>query len=204
MPSRKTSSKSSTKAKHTNAFSAAAEDYGRAMKLLVHQRDFAGAAEALEGFLKEYEQADGILELIDRARTHLAACRQKIDPPAAEPETGAAWLTEAVVLSNEGQTDGALQAFEKALAGGAESAKVYYARAAALAVADRSDEAIESLRLAIEADPENRAFALGDPDFERLRELAGFVELVEPPRSGGGGPEEVTGHEPDIREIPDF
>lgn len=202
MPSRKTSAKSSTKAKHTNAFTAAAEEYGRAMKLLVHERDFSAAAKAFESFLGEYEQADGILELIDRARTHLAVCRRKIDPPAVEPEGGAAWLTEAVVLSNEGRTEEALQAFEKALAGGAESAKVYYARAAALAAADRSDEAIESLRLAIETDPENRAFALGDPDFERLRELAGFVELVEPPRSGGGAPEEVTGHEPDIQGIP--
>ncbi|MDQ7088212.1 MAG: hypothetical protein Q9Q13_10305 [Acidobacteriota bacterium] len=77
------------------------------------------------------------------------------------------------------------------MASGAEEAKVYYARAATLAAAERNDEAMESLRLALAADPENRNFALGDPDFERLRELAGFVELVEPPQSAGTGPEEA-------------
>ena len=41
--------------------------------------------------------------------------------------------------------------------------------------------AAAALAEAIEADPENRAFALGDPDFERFRETAAFAGVVDPP-----------------------
>ncbi|HHN74941.1 MAG TPA: hypothetical protein ENK10_06900 [Acidobacteria bacterium] len=191
MPKRKAGSTSSSTTAVASTFAAAEKAYASAMKLFAVKRDFAAAQQAFEAFIEQFNDDDSLLELVDRARSHLAACRLKTSPPSAAPSTGAEWLTLAVVLSNEGRVDEALETYEKALASGAEEAKVYYARATTLAAAERNDEALESLKMAIAADPENRNFALGDPDFERLRELAGFVELVEPPRSAGTGPEEV-------------
>ena len=204
MPSRKTSTKASNSAKQ-GAFAEARKAYDNAMKLFAGKQDYAGAAKAFEAFLEQYAQIDGVLELTDRVRCHLESCRVRTAPAAVEPETGADWLGGGGRRSNGGRTEEARTGLERALAGGADRAQVYYARAAALAAAERSDEAIKSLRLAIEADPETRVFALGDPDFARLRELAGFVELVEPSRDGAGsGHEEVIGHDREIGEIPGF
>lgn len=193
MPRRKASQEKSSPF-DKDRFAAAEKKYAVAMKLFVEKKDWSKAKDAFSSILEEFAEDSGIAEFTDRARLHLLTCERKLSGPAATPSTGADWLLEAVVLSNDGQTEPALSAFEKALAGGAEETKVYYARAAAMARAERSEEAVEDLRRAIEADPEVRAFALGDPDFERVRELATFVALVEPPSAAGAEDQEDSTH----------
>ena len=53
----------------------------------------------------------------------------------------------------------------------------------ALGAQNRLEEAIPHYQKALEADPNVRFHSLADPDFEHLRESAGYVALVEPPRS---------------------
>ncbi len=193
MPSRKSSSES--KSPRSSNYEAALTEFGDAMSVFAHKHDWSGAARAFEAFVERHREDEDVSELVDRARTHLHSCQQRLQTENPTPTDGQGWLLEAVVRANEGNLDGSLEAFDKALADGAEEAKVYYARATALAAGERSDEAISSLAKAIELDPENRAFALGDPDFERLREHHGFVELVEPPQSGSSSEGEVHGSE---------
>ncbi len=197
MPSRKSSPKTSSAQVHAR-FAAAEKSYAKAMKIFVQEQNWEASRDAFAAFIEAFDDEAGLAELVDRARLHMASCESKIGPSVTTPSCASDWLIEAVMLSNEGQFDEALTAFEKALAQGADRSKVYYARAAAMARAERSEDAVADLRLAIEADPDNRAYALGDSDFERVRELAAFVALVEPPAdstapSAVGGPDGSEG-----------
>jgi tetratricopeptide (TPR) repeat protein len=162
------------------SFHVAERLYASAMTFFTRQ-NWAKARDAFQVFLKEYANDREIPDIADRARTHLRTCEQRLSAPPSPPSSADGWLLEGVGLANEGRTDEAIAAFEKALAGGANATHVHYARAAALAIADRQEEALEHLALAIEADPGTRFQSLTDPDFERLRETAGYVSLVEPP-----------------------
>jgi tetratricopeptide (TPR) repeat protein len=154
--------------------------YSEAMELFVNQRDWSGAHEKLKRLVDTFAYDKELEEMVDRARMHLRVCQRKLDPPGWSPSSGEEWLLEGVLLSNQAKLDEAIAAFEKALDGSADPAKVHYSKAAALALAERDEEALSALREAIEANPEFRVYALGDPDFQRLRENAGFVTLVEP------------------------
>jgi len=176
---------------------AAEKEYAAAMALFVGKRDLEAAATRFEQLIERYQGQADVGEIVDRARVHLSACRARLAPPAPEPTDAAGWLHEGVCRANQGRVDEALEALAKAEQLGAPVARTAYVRAAALAAAGRHQEALADLERAIEADPDNRAFCLGDPDFESLRELPGYVALVEPP-SGVAVRREVSDHAPKV------
>jgi tetratricopeptide (TPR) repeat protein len=173
-----------------DAYEQAEAAYAEAMELYVGRRDFAKAQKAFEGFLDEFGEREDVSDLADRARVHLRNCAVRLSNEPSEPREPEDWLLRAVALANVGQIDAALEHFDQALEKNAPPGRVHYSRAAALAMVDRQDEALEALRLAIDADPANRAYSLGDPDFERLRESAGYAALIDPPSARGGGERE--------------
>ena len=182
MPSRKATASSRSRTSHGHeAFAAAEGLYAEAMESFLLRRDWKHAAFGFRAFLDKYGTERDLAEIADRARVHLAACEQKLAPDAPAPVTADEWLRHGVSLANGGLAEEALGAFDKAEAMGFSVGRVHYARAAALALDGRLDDALDQLKLAIAADPEHRAHSLGDPDFERLRETAGYVALVEPP-----------------------
>lgn len=188
MPTRK-ASPARKAPREDEAFAAAQQSYGAAMTLFTRQ-NWAKARDAFQSFLADHAEDREIPDIVDRARTHLRTCEARLASPPEPPATGEGWLREGVGLANLGRTDDALAALERALAGGANPAHVHYAKAAALAISDRHEEALSSLSLAIEADPGTRYQSLADPDFERLRETAGYVALVEPPVTDEDFPDE--------------
>jgi tetratricopeptide (TPR) repeat protein len=186
MPARKARGSRSTDA--SEVFIAAEKSYSEAMRLLVEQHAWERAEKAFREFLETYGERQDLDEFAERARMHVRVCQLKQEPPAEEPESAGALIIEAVYLGNEGRVDEALAALEKAGAAGAPRGRVEYIRASVLALDERYDEATEALRKAVEADPRNRAFSLGDPDFERLRETAGFASVVDPVQGEAGEP----------------
>jgi tetratricopeptide (TPR) repeat protein len=192
MAKRKSSSVSKVKDQET--FAVALEAYETAIQPF-HQRDWDVASGLLEAFVAEYTGKPDVSEMVDRARTHILACRRKSSEAPAEPSSPEEWLYEGVSLANKGHTDEALESLNRAVEGDLPAGRVDYVRAAALAIAERHDEALRYLARAIEAEPDNRAFSLSDPDFERLRETAGYVALVEPPHNPADRSGEVSGYE---------
>ena len=194
MPARKSSSPVKSKkmaSKNEETFMIALGEYSDAMKVF-HERDWERSRKSFDAFVAKYDGNHEASELVDRARCHGTACEARLSPESSEPSSGSEWLMHGIARANDGDCDEALDALEQAASLGAPEPKVRYVRAAALAVASRNDEAIEELARAIDLDPDNRAFSLGDPDFERLREMAGYVALVEPPNrepagTAGGG-----------------
>lgn len=179
--------------KDVETYTVALAAYDAAMKAL-HDRNWKRAGELLSSFVNEFSDKADISEMVDRARLHLASCDARQAAPADNPATGNEWLLAAVCAANDGNLERALASLDEAANQGVPPSRTEYVRAAALASADRNDEALASLARAIEADPENRAFSLGDPDFERLRETAGYVSLVEPPDAGTRLIDEVMSH----------
>jgi tetratricopeptide (TPR) repeat protein len=187
MPSRKATATGRNRTSHGHeAFAAAEGLYAEAMESFLRKRDWRLAASGFRAFLDKYGTERDLAEIADRARVHLTACEQKLAPEAPAPVTADEWLRHGVSLANGGQAEEALGAFDKAESLGFAVGRVHYARAAALALDGRLDDALNQLKQAIEVDPEHRAHSLGDPDFERLRETAGYVALVEPPDSDLG------------------
>lgn len=190
----KRKSSSASKVKDQETFAVALDAYEKAIQPF-HQRDWDEAAGLLEAFVAEYTGKPDVSEMVDRARTHILACRRKNSEEPAEPSSSQEWLYEGVSLANLGRTDEALESLNRAAEGNLPPGRVDYVRAAALAIADRHDEALRYLAKAIESEPDNRAFSLSDPDFERLRETAGYVALVEPPQSPADRTGEMSGYE---------
>ncbi|UCF68102.1 MAG: hypothetical protein JSV80_02035 [Acidobacteriota bacterium] len=184
MSARKASGRRSTNPrsqKSSETFVVAEREYAAAMRSFLEQHAWAKARDELSAFVERYASESDVAELVDRARLHMQACSQRLEAPTRGPEKPSEWMLEAVALANDRRTDEALTALDKATEAGAAVGRVEYVRAATLAVAGRQQEALASLARAIEADRENRAFCLADPDFEGLREMAGYVALVEPP-----------------------
>ncbi len=180
MPTKKASPQRRAHHREDETFHAAEKSYAAAMTLYTRQ-NWAKAREAFDAFLKEHGENREFTDISDRARTHLRVCDHKLAPPPAAPTGADEWLIEGVGQANRGEVDAALVSLDHALAGGAPAGRVYYARAAALALADRTEEALADLAKALEEEPNARFHSLADPDFEKLRETAGYVALVEPP-----------------------
>ncbi len=157
--------------------------YAEAMQTYLGKRDWAKAARAFEAFIEQFASRLDVSEFVDRARLHLEACQVRLADAPKDPQDGEGWLLRGIWLANSGRLDDALVAFDRALGAGAPAARVHYARAAGLAIGERLEDALTSLRAAIDADPINRAYSLGDPDFERLRETAGYAAMVDPPEA---------------------
>ena len=205
MPAGKASAKSGEAARRDVA-GRAAKAYEAAMKLFSARRDWDGARERWAAFIEEFAGQDAVAAMVDRARRYLAACEQHGAGSGTGPADDVDPLLRAVVEVNAGRVDEALAAVDEALAAGADRGRALYVRATALARAERFDEAASALTEAIAVDAEYRAFALGDPDFERFRETAAFAVIADPPRGAGRAATEGTadgtqGPDPDIENV---
>jgi len=165
---------------HSAAFEATMGTYTSALER-VHKGDYAGA---LEGFLSVEKMAAEEPELAERARTYAAVCRRKLAPPASWPSGPEQRYHLGVVRANEGNLDEAIRLYDAALQEEPGSPRIFYARAAARALQGNSAAAVADLRQAVAADPKCRHQAANDSDFERIRDEAAFIDVIEPTPTG--------------------
>jgi len=180
MPSRQSSAKKTAPSRQ-ETFRKALAAYEKAMKIFVGKGDPGKARDAFRAFLDQWENERAALELVDRARLHLAACEARLAPPPPPPEGPEELLLAAVVAVNEGDRERAEELLDKAEAAGAPAARVAWLRASLHARAGRDVEALSQLRIALDEDPELRFLVLQVDEFRILREMEGFAELIEPP-----------------------
>ena len=200
MPTKKATPQRKPHHRENESFQAAEKSYAAATQLFAKQ-SWAKARDAFNSFLKEHGANKEITDMLDRARTLARIAASKLSaPPVVEPTSPEEWLLQGVGAANEGRADDALKAFAKAEAGGVPAPQVNYARAAALALGARADEALEALSKAVEADAQLRHQAVSDPDFESLRDLPNFSSLIESPREA----EDDLDEEADEDETPEM
>ena len=146
---------------------AAIDDYALALSLL-HEEQWGEAAERLE---KVVAAADSP-QLADRARPSLTVCRRRLEA-ASPPKDG---YLQAVFEKNRGNLEKAL---ELCPAKKVKTEERYaYLAASIQALSGAEEEALDHLTTAIRLEPKNRVHAYHDPDFQALRDRAGFSSLV--------------------------
>ncbi len=165
---------------HSAAYEATMGSYAAALDL-VHKREYATA---LEGFLAVEKAAVEEPELAERARTYAAVCNRKLAPPPVWPTSAEDRYHLGVVRANEGSVEEAIRLYDVALQQEPGSARILYARASARALQANTSAAVADLRQAVAADAKCRHQAANDPDFERIRDEAAFIDVIEPTPTG--------------------
>lgn len=164
----------------SEGYDAALRDYAVALDLL-HKGE---PAAALERFAAIEAANPDEPELGERMRAYATICRRKL---ASEPETPVSadgFYDAAVIYANSGDLDRALDYLTKALELDAGSARVLYARASVYALRSQPDSAVVDLKKAIAREPQLRFQASNDMDFERIRDEARFIDIIEPTPTG--------------------
>ncbi len=150
------------------------KQYESAVKM-VYKQEFEKAREALEKIINSLAHDKDVLE---RARSLLKVCLQKISVNNTSPRSMEELYNYGVTLMNQGQYEAAQENLQKALRADPKSDFVLYAMAANQCRAGNSSEALNFLKLAIQAKPSNRFIARNDSDFESIAEDPRFIALI--------------------------
>jgi tetratricopeptide (TPR) repeat protein len=165
---------------HSAAFESLLRDYEVALDLL-RRRDYV---QALGRFEAVERGAIDEPELAERSRTWAGLCRRRTAAPPPAPTSAEDLYLAGVVKANAGRPDEALPLLDAALRAEPGSPRVLYARAAAWALQGNVAAAVAELRQAVAADPTVRFQAMTDADFDRVRDDAQFIDIIEPTPAG--------------------
>lgn len=135
---------------------------------------------ALEAFNKVVEAAPPDAVLISRSRQYIGAIERKGRSSGFDPQNADDYYLLGVLQLNDGDPNGALEAFSEALDQAPGDDRILYCQAAAHAQKGDIDSAIEALREAIDINDANRVYALNDPDFVPLRVHEDFRKITAP------------------------
>jgi tetratricopeptide (TPR) repeat protein len=141
--------------------------------------------EAADGFRSLLESFPGERGLRDRSQVYLALCQRELERRPAAPRTIEERLTAATAALNDGQDDAAKRLARGVLEEQPEHDLALYLLAAIEARRGATDDALQLLSRAIEISPEIRAQARHDVDFEDLRGMQAFQQLIDIPTVSG-------------------
>lgn len=157
---------------------ASIKQYESAVRLLYAQ-NFERAKSAFERLIQTSGEDKEVLE---RAKSHLRFCEQKIARKPPAPRSVEDLYNLAVALMNEGKYHESIEHLNKALKNRPDCDYVLYALAATYCMTGNVDNALRNLRAAITLKPENRFLAQHDYDFEPLMQDSRFISIVFPER----------------------
>lgn len=153
---------------------AAVRAFEQALRLF-NRHEFGAARSAFLAVLGKFgEQA----EIVARTRTYLAICEQRLARSPSVPRNPDALYNQGVFHLNRGNTEDAVELFEKALKAEPRADHVFYSLAAAHARLNDTPKAMEALRRAIGIRPVHRSHARRDLDFVGLRSNEDFQQLT--------------------------
>ena len=154
---------------------------------------FKGAVERLQSgdFSAARDQFDELIKavndepvLVERSRMYRLICEKRLTPVAEPGSSPEDLYYRAVVASNNGDPAEAVRLLDQGLAQTPNEVRLLFARASAWALSGNAESAVRDLRQAIAIDPAVRFQAVNDPDFERIREEPGFIDIIEPTPTG--------------------
>jgi tetratricopeptide (TPR) repeat protein len=180
MPTKKKAADGGAGADVNQAYEAAVGELAAALETM-HKGDFESARQGFDKIAAEHSDEGSLAE---RARMYSRYCAGRLAGPAPEPQGADEMFYAAVIRSNNGDADGAIELIDRALKIEPESPRLLYARASAAAIKSDADSAVQDLRRAIAVDPQVRFQAANDPDFEVIREEPAFIDIIEPTPSG--------------------
>jgi Tfp pilus assembly protein PilF len=144
----------------------------------LQQHDYPAAADAFRGVMSGYPREGALCE---RSAVYLALCERELARRPTEPRTVEERLTAATAALNNGDDARAELLAQAVLSDVPEHDLALYLLAAIEARRGAAEEALHLLGQAMAVNPEIRAQARHDEDFEDLRDLDAFRELIDPP-----------------------
>jgi len=142
------------------------------------QGQYAKAAKEFEAILKAPPPDMGITA---RAKQYLVTCKAHLERKAPAPKTADDLYLHGVMQMNEGDLEGALEAFNAAAKKAPKDDRFAYGQAAVHAQGGEVEASIEALQRAVEINEANRVYAKNDSDFTPLRVHKEFQDIVTPP-----------------------
>jgi tetratricopeptide (TPR) repeat protein len=149
--------------------------YERGVEAL-QRHDYAAAARLLQGVIERYPEER---ELHERVRLYLKVCERQTGGPAPGPRTLEERLNAATVALNAGEYGRASEYLRAVHQEDPENDYAQYMLAVVHSATGNGEAAVQHLRRAIELNPENRALARHDPDFEAVRHQDAFRQALE-------------------------
>jgi tetratricopeptide (TPR) repeat protein len=122
--------------------------------------------------------------LADRARTYASICLRKNAAPASGGGDADAMYHAGVVAANAGRLDEAWSHLERAAALRPNDASILYARASVRGLQGNAEGAASELKKSVALDPKFRFQAASDSDFDKVRDEAAFIDIIEPSSAG--------------------
>jgi hypothetical protein len=138
--------------------------------------------EARQLFRALVEKHAGVSEVTARARTYLAIAESRLRSEPSLPRDADSLYDRGVIELNRGDYVAAQELFERALKREPSAAHIHYGLAATRSRLGSIDSALESLRRALEIQPNLRIRAQHDQDLTALRNDPEFERLVFAPR----------------------
>ena len=155
--------------------------YERGVEAL-QRRDYSAAADRFREVLQRYPEER---ELHERAGLYLRVCEREIRHVEPQPQTPEERIFAATLALNANADEEARAHLMRALADDPDNGNAHYMLAAVYARRGDTAGAIKELRQAGALDPETRALARRDADFDVLRDDEHFRQIVEPPTVPG-------------------
>lgn len=149
--------------------------YQRGLEAL-QRRAYQQGVRLLESVLERYPDER---ELHERVRLYLSICNRQAALREAAPQTIDERLYAATLAINGGQYDLAIAHLRLVRDEDPDNDHAIYMLAVAHAQRDEHAEAVAHLERAIALNPENRALARNDPDFQPLRSDDAFRAALE-------------------------
>jgi tetratricopeptide (TPR) repeat protein len=140
--------------------------YGQAVKEF-RKGDFEKAAAAFTSFMEKYPDES---EVVDRSRSYLSIIQGKSKKDVGPLKTFADCCLAAVYRINEGDSEGALKALDKALEFKVNEGRVYYLMADAHCRTGNLDASLDFLKKAIQKDKMFSVMAQNELDFKPVWE----------------------------------
>jgi len=169
------------KPRNVATYEAAVAEFAAAVAEVSKGR-FAEAMPVFEAVGKRMSEEEPILA--DRSRTFASVCARRLAAPSPPTEDPDQLFHRAVFACNSGRYDEALSLLEKALAVRPNDATIFYARASVRGLQGNVEGAAGELKRAVALDPHLRFQAASDPDFEKVRDEAAFIDVIEPTGAG--------------------
>lgn len=169
------------KPRNIAAYEAAVEQFATASALFV-KGQFGEAQPHFEAVAAAATPDEPILS--DRARTYASICVRKIAPSAQGGDDADAQYHRGVVAANAGRFDEAWSLLDKAAAQRPNDASILYARASVRGLQGNAEGAASELKKSVALDPRFRFQAASDSDFDKVRDEASFIDIIEPSNAG--------------------
>jgi len=169
------------KPRNIAAYEAAVEEFATASAHFL-KGQFAEALPHFESVAAPAAPDEPILA--DRARTYASICARKLVAPPADAIDADALYHLGIVAANAGRLDEAWSLLEKATGQRPNDASILYARASVRGLQGNVEGAAAELKKSVALDPKFRFQAASDADFDKVRDEAAFIDIIEPSNAG--------------------